>query len=98
MDNRQRVKRSPGLDGTAGKDAGEAVYLSDPAFRETPAGPPVPDRWNKVHQRDPSPGQIKRMCEAIRRYYPRDPVGQNTEPWTPPEIEGPPDFDVAAVA
>ena len=88
----------PGLDGTAGKEAGDAAYLSDPAFLEENRGPAVPDRWHKKRLRDPSIRQIKARAEAIRRAYPRPAVGENTGGWTPPEIEAPPDFDVAAVA
>jgi hypothetical protein len=84
----------PGSNG----NEGVAAYLADPSFAEENAGPLVPDRWDKVHQRDPSPAQIRRRAAAIRRCYPRLPVGESAEPWTPPEIEAPADFDIAKVA
>jgi len=72
-------------------------YLDDPAFREEHDGPLItPHRPSDG--RDPSPAQIKRMAAAIRRCYPRRPVGEVAEPWTPPEVEGPADFDIAKVA
>ena len=91
----------PGLGTGAGKDA-DAVYLSDPAFQEPNAGPPVerpaPTHRLRKQTRDPSPAQIRRRCEAIREHYPRLPVGEAAEPWTPPEVEGPPEWDVDKVA
>lgn len=43
-------------------------YLDDPTFSEAHAGPKIPDcRGGYSHlERDPSPAQIRRMCEAIR--------------------------------
>ena len=97
VDNRQRVKRSPGS-GSGSATEGVAAYLSDPSFAEENAGPLIEGRWRRSQQRDPSPAQIRRRCEAIRRAYPRRPVGEAAEPWTPPEVEGPADFDIAKVA
>ena len=72
-------------------------YLLDPAFSEEHDGPLIsPDRPSDG--RAPSPAQIKRMAAAIRRAYPRKPVGDAAERWTPPEIEAPADFDIAKVA
>ena len=72
-------------------------YLDDPAFREEHDGPLIsPDRPSDG--RDPSPRQIAAMVAAIRRAYPRRPVGESAEPWTPPEVEGPADLDVGKVA
>lgn len=88
----------PGLDGTAGKEAADPAYLSDPSFAEENAGPLIEGRWRRSQQRDPSPSQIRRRAEAIRRAYPRPAVGESAEPWTPPEIEAPADFDIAKVA
>ena len=75
----------------------DPAYLSDPAFSEEHDGPLIsPDRPSDG--RDPSPAQIRRRCEAIRRCYPRRPVGEVAERWQPPEIEAPADFDIAKVA
>jgi len=72
-------------------------YLADPAFNEPNKGPLIiPHRPSDG--RDPSPAQIRRRCEAIRRCYPKRPVGESAERWTPPEVEGPADFDIAKVA
>jgi hypothetical protein len=74
-------------------------YLSDPAFAEEHDGPEVTSGYgNPTGRHDPSEAQIRRRCEAIRRAYPRRPVGEVAERWTPPAIEGPPDFDVGKVA
>ena len=78
--------------GGSGKE-GVAAYLADPAFLEENAGPPVPDRWNKTRQRDPSPDQIRRRAAAIRRAYPRKPVGPGRVRWQPPVVLAPPGFD-----
>jgi hypothetical protein len=72
-------------------------YLDDPAFREEHDGPLIsPDRPSDG--RDPSPRQIAAMAAAIRRAYPRRPVGEAAERWTPPEIEAPEGFDIERVA
>ena len=63
-------------------------YLDDPSFSEEHDGPLIsPDRPSDG--RDPSPRQIAAMVEAIRRAYPRRPVGQSAEPWTPPVAMAP---------
>lgn len=43
-------------------------YLSDPSFSEEHTGPPVLNKCGQPRsgERDPSPEQIARMCEAIR--------------------------------
>ena len=72
-------------------------YLDDPSFGEPNDGPLItPHRPSDG--RDPSPAQIRRRCEAIRRCYPRRPVGEVAERWTPPEIEAPEGFDIERVA
>jgi hypothetical protein len=72
-------------------------YLSDPAFREEHDGPLIsPDRPSDG--RAPSLSQIAARAAAIRKAYPRRPVGESAEPWTPPEVEGPADLDIAKVA
>ena len=67
-------------------------YLLDPSFNEPNKGPLItPHRPSDG--RDPSPAQIRRRCEAIRRCYPRRPVGEAAEPWTPPVAMAPEGFD-----
>ena len=75
----------------------DPTYLDDPAFREEHDGPLIsPARPSDG--RDPSLSQIAARAAAIRKAYPRRPVGEAAEPWTPPEVEGPADFDIAKVA
>jgi hypothetical protein len=77
----------------------DPTYLDDPSFAEEHDGPEVTSGYgNPTGNHDPSEDQIRRRCEAIRRCYPRRPVGESAEPWTPPEVEGPADFDVGKVA
>jgi hypothetical protein len=71
-------------------------YLSDPAFKEPNKGPLItPHRPSDG--RDPSPRQIAAMAAAIRRCYPRRPVGEVAEPWTPPVAMAPDWFDERVV-
>jgi hypothetical protein len=44
-------------------------YQSDPAFLEPHVGKPIHDRHDNVVGRDPGPGQIRRMCQAIRQTW-----------------------------
>lgn len=47
-------------------------YLNDLAFAEKNDGPYVLDRYGKrteLHGRNPSPRQIRKRCEAIRRSW-----------------------------
>ena len=75
----------------------DPAYLSDPAFAEEHDGPLItPHRPSDG--RSPSRRQIKARAAAIRKAYPRKPVGEVAERWTPPEIEAPADFDIAKVA
>ena len=72
-------------------------YLDDPAFKEPNKGPLItPHRPSDG--RDPSLSQIAARAAAIRRAYPRRPVGESAERWQPPEIEAPADFDIERVA
>ncbi len=49
-------------------DAEPPEYLDDRSFREPHRGPKVPGGTGYAHlERDPSPAQIRRMCEAIPR-------------------------------
>ncbi len=67
-------------------------YLLDPAFSEEHDGPLIsPDRPSDG--RAPSPAQIRRRAAAIRRCYPRLPVGDATKPWQPPVAMAPEGFD-----
>lgn len=97
VDNRQRVKRSPGLDGTGGREAAEAVYLSDPSFAEENDGPLV-ENFPARYGRSPSRRQIKARCKAILAAYPRPMVGEATEPYEFPVIAAPQGFDIDKVA
>ena len=75
----------------------DPAYLSDPAFKEPNKGPLItPHRPSDG--RDPSLSQIAARAAAIRRCYPRRPVGESAERWTPPEVEGPADLDIERVA
>jgi len=70
----------------------DPTYLSDPAFSEPNKGPLItPHRPSDG--RDPSLSQIAARAAAIRRCYPRRPVGDATKPWTPPILTGPEGFD-----
>jgi hypothetical protein len=60
------------------------AYLSDPAFSEEHRGAPLVDANGVEHGRDPSPLQIRRMAEAIRRHVPRQMVGESCLPFTMP--------------
>ena len=74
----------------------DPTYLDDPAFSEPNKGPLItPHRPSDG--RDPSPAQIRRRCEAIRRAYPRRPTGHDPH-WHLPAIEAPADFDIERVA
>jgi hypothetical protein len=44
-------------------------YQSDPAFLEPHVGTRVLDRHGNVVGRDPNPGQIRKMCQAIRQTW-----------------------------
>lgn len=67
-------------------------YLDDPSFKEPNKGPLItPHRPSDG--RSPSRRQIKARCKAIRKAYPRKPVGEVAERWTPPEIAAPEGFD-----
>ena len=68
------------------------LYLSDPAFSEEHDGPLItPHRPSDG--RDPSLSQIAARAAAIRRCYPRRPVGEAAESWQPPVVLSPPGFD-----
>lgn len=61
-------------------------YLADPAFSEPHRGPCHVDGNGCAHGRDPSRRQIARMRLAIRRAYPRAPVGQDDGPVEVPVV------------
>jgi hypothetical protein len=56
------------------------MYLDDPAFQEQHNGPRVFDHYGNVLWRDPDPGQIQRMCEAIRQTWNRREERQRQNP------------------
>ena len=71
-------------------------YLLDPSFKEPNKGPLItPHRPSDG--RDPSLSQIAARAAAIRRAYPRRPVGEAAEPWTPPVAMAPDWFDERVV-
>ncbi len=61
-------------------------YLQNLAFKAEHKGPYNVDRHGHRHGRNPSPSQIRKMCEEIRRCFPRDPVGPSTL-WRIPQVE-----------
>lgn len=69
------------------------LYLSAECFTEENRGPKIEGRWRRSQERDPSPSQIRRRAEAIRKAYPRPMVGEAAEPWTPPVAMAPEGFD-----
>ena len=70
-------------------DAEPPEYLDDRSFREPHRGPKVPGGTGYAHlERDPSPAQIRRMCEAILRHKPRHPTGHDPH-WHLPTIPRP---------
>ncbi len=76
----------------------DPTYLLDPAFSEEHDGPEITSgSGNPTGNHDPSEDQIRRRCEAIRRCYPRRPVGESAEPWTPPVAMAPEGFDPEAL-
>lgn len=64
-------------------------YLTHSSFRESNNGPEIVAGNGVINGRDPSPDQIRRRCEAIRRAIPRQPVGPQKRRWTAPEIAAP---------
>lgn len=85
------------MDGTGGKEAAEAVYLSDPSFAEENDGPLV-ENFPARYGRSPSRRQIKARCKAILAAYPRPMVGMDSRPYEFPTVEAPREWDVDRVA
>ena len=58
------------------------LYLRSSVFAKPHKGPIFYDPKNHETRRDPSPSQIRKMCEAISASHPPEVA----EPWFPPVI------------
>ncbi|NLS96294.1 MAG: hypothetical protein GXX96_29495 [Planctomycetaceae bacterium] len=64
----------------------QAAYLADAAFHEVHTGPVLVDDSGIPHGRDPDERQIRDMCAAILKSYPRPMVGHDPAPCAIPIV------------